>query len=185
MEIPLVLRERRDGGIVYSVPRAFRAAMAAIFALLAAALLTDGLGPGLGGALALALVALGGLYEERWTFDAKSGEIAHRVGLVFLARRRVIPLEEVARFRIAPFVRGTVPGSTDEAEENEAALAEGRADDSRSRRARYKKPYLCLLCETEDGSRRFVNAVNARKGAGLKAQAARIAEACGKPLIIG
>jgi hypothetical protein len=42
MEIPLVLRARRGGG-----------------------LLADGRSPGLGGAIALALAALGGLYEER------------------------------------------------------------------------------------------------------------------------
>jgi hypothetical protein len=185
MEIPLVLRARADGSIVYAMPRLFRAAMAAIIALLAAALFMDGQTPGVGGWVALGLAALGGLYEERWTFDPKAKLISHRVGLVFLARRRTIALGDAAHFRIAPFVRGTVPGSADEAEENSAALAGGRADDAGRRRARHKKPYLCFLCETKDASRYFVNAVPARKGAVLRAQASRIADACGIPLVEG
>jgi hypothetical protein len=185
MEIPLVLRARADGSIVYGIPRLFRAAMAAIVALLAVALFIDGQSPGVGGWVALGIAALGGLYEERWTFDPKAKAIVHRVGLVFLARSRTIALGDAARLRFVPFVRGTVPGSADEAEENAAALAGGRADDVGRRRARHKKPYLCLLCETEDGSRYFVNAAPARKGAVLKAQASRIAEVCGLPLVEG
>jgi hypothetical protein len=185
MEIPLALRARKDGALTYAIPLLFRAAMAAIIGLLAAALLLDGRDPGVGGWASLGIAALGGLYEERWTFDPGSGRIAHRVGLIFLARRVVIPIGDLARLRIAPFVRGTVPGSADEARENAAALAGGGADDLGRRRARYKRPYLCLSCESADGSRRFVNAVPARRGAVLRAQAARIAEACGLPLAEG
>jgi hypothetical protein len=171
--------------MVYGIPWLFRAGMAAITALLAFALFMDGQSPGAGGWAALAVAALGALYEERWTFDPKAKLIAHRVGLLFLARRRTIALGDAARFRIVPFVRGTVPGTPDEALENAAALAGGRVDDSGRRRARHKRPYLCLLCETEDGSRHFVNAVSARKGEALRAQASRIAEACGLPLVEG
>jgi len=185
MEIPLALRERKDGALVYAIPLPFRAAMAAIIALLAAALLMDGRNPGIGGWASLILAALGGLYEEKWTFDPGSGRIAHRVGLVFLARRKVIPLGDLARLRIEPFVRGTVPGSADEARENAAALAGGEAGVFGGRRARYKRPYLCLVCETVDGGRRFVNAASPRRAAVLRAQASRIAEACGVPLAEG
>jgi hypothetical protein len=189
MEIPLTLRARKDGSLVYAIPAAYRAAMAVIVALLAAALFMDGRDPGIGGWAALGLAALGALYEESWTFDRGSGRAAHRVGLLFLARRTAVAIGDLRRFRIAPFVRGTVPGSADEARENAAALAEGRAAsggyDAMKRRSRFKKPYLCLVLETVDGSRRFVNAVPARRGAALRAQAARIAEACGLPLVEG
>ena len=180
-----MLHERGDGGIVYAIPRIYRAAMAGIVALLAAALFMDGRGPGVGGAVALALASLAALYEERWTFDPKSGAIEHRIGLAFLASRKIIALSDTACLRVEPFVRGTVPGSADEAEENAAALSGGRADGTRLRLARQKRPYLCLICEAKDGSRRFVNAVPARKGAGLEAEASRIAEACGLPLVKG
>jgi hypothetical protein len=183
MEIPLALRERKDGRLVYAIPGPFRAAMAAIAALLAAALLVDGRDPGIGGWASLVIASLGALYEERWSFDPSSGQASHRVGLLFLARRTTIAFGDIDRFRIEPFVRGTVPGSADEERENAAALAGARADDDRAKRARFKRPYLCLVCETKDGSRRFVNAVGARRGAALKAQASRIAEACGAPLI--
>jgi hypothetical protein len=183
MEIPLALRERSDGALVYSLPAAFRAAMAAVAAILALALSIEGGSPGVGGWIALALAVFGGLYEEKWTFDPRRGEAAHRAGLVFLARSTMIAMGDIERFRLAPYVRGTLPGSADEAAENEAALSGERADDSGKRRARHKKPYLCLVCETRDGARYLVNIASARKGAGLKAQAARIAAACEAPLI--
>jgi hypothetical protein len=183
MEIPLSLRERRDGVLVYALPAAFRAAMAAVVAVLAASLSIEGGSPGVGGWIALAIAAFGCLYEERWTFDPRSGLVAHRAGLVFLARRTAIAMGDIERFRLAPYVRGTLPGSTDEAAENEAALSGKRADDSGKRRARHKRPYLCLVCETRDGLPYLVNIANARKGAALKAQAARIAAACEAPLI--
>jgi hypothetical protein len=164
MEIPLRLRSRADGSLVYAIPRPFRAAMAGIFALLAAALLADGRGPGLGGGLALSLSALGALYEESWAFEPGKDAIEHRVGLVFLARRRITALGDISCLRLAPFVRGA---------------------DSRPRRGRRKKPGLCLLIETGDGSRRFVNAVGARKAEALRTVAAHIAGSCGLPLIEG
>jgi hypothetical protein len=182
MEVPLVLRARSGGKLVYSLAGSFRAGMATILALVAAALLADG---GFPGWIALALAALAALYEERWTFDPAAGEIAHRIGLVFLSRRSRIDLSDVLLFRIDAFVRGTIPGSADEAAENAAALAGGRADDGGRRRARYKRPYLRLSLETADGSRRFIDAVPARGGADLKGRAARIAAACGKELLEG
>lgn len=159
--------------------------MALVVAILGVALFMDGGTPGPAGWIAIGLSALGALYEDRWTFDAEARQITHRSGLVLLARRRTIGFGEAQGFRVAPFVRGTVPGSIEEGEENAAALRGGRADDSGRRRARHKKPYLCLLCESEDGSRYFINAVGARRGDSLKAEASRIAELCGRPLVIG
>jgi hypothetical protein len=157
--------------------------MAAILAVVAASQLVEGGTPGAGGWIAMALSALGALYEERWIFDAKGGLIAHRVGLMFLCRKDAIPLDSVEGFRLAPFVRGTLPGSADEAAENAAALAGARADDRSRRRAFHKKPYLCLLLQTVDGATLFIEALPARRAAKMKEQASRIAEACSKPLV--
>ena len=183
MEIPLVFRARKDGSLVYGLPLLFRAAMAALLALIAWALLMDGGAPSAAGWIAMAAVAFAALYEDRWIFDRHAGEIAHRVGLVFLARRTSIDLGEVTRFRIAPFVRGSLPGSADEAAQNEAALRGARADDSSRRRAAHQKPYLHILCEMQDGTRYFIDASTARKAAAMRAKAARIAAACGKELV--
>jgi hypothetical protein len=185
MEIPLVLREKKDGSFSYGMPLAYRAAMTLVFAALAAAVFMDGQMPGVGGWIALAIAALAGLYEESWSYSAEAGELQHSTGFLPFARRAAIRKLSIERFKIEPFVRGTVPGSADEAEEKAAALSGGRADDSGKKRARYKKPFLCLVCETDDGSRYFMNAADARKGDRLRAQAARIARACGAPLVEG
>jgi hypothetical protein len=186
MEIPLVLRARPGGRLVYSVSGLFRAAMAAILALMAAALFVDGGSPPEAfGWILMALTAFATLYEERWTFDPSAGRIAHRAGLVFLARRTDIALKDVERFRILPFVRGTLPGSGDEAAENAAALTGSRTDDSGRRRSRHKKPYLRLCFETADGESYFIDALPARRAGELKTRAARISAACGKELVEG
>lgn len=184
MEVSLVL-SASGGKLVYAVSAVFRAAMAAIAAIMAASLIVEGQPLGPGAWIALALVALAGLYEERWTFDSAAGTITNRAGLVFLSRRRTIAMDEVARFRIEAFVRGTLPGSADEAAHKAAALSGSRGDDESRRRSPHKKPYLRLFCETADGSSYFINAMPARRAAILKEQAARIAAACGKDVAIG
>jgi hypothetical protein len=185
MEIPLVLRQKKDGSFSYAMPLAYRIAMAIIFAMLAVAGFMDGKSPGVGGWIAIAIAALAALYEESWIFSAKTGELGHRAGFLPFARRRTIAKGGIARLMIEPFVRGTVPGSADETEEKAAALAGGRADDSGKKRARHKKSYLCLVCETEVGERYFMNAADARKGDKLRAEAALIASSCGVPLVEG
>jgi hypothetical protein len=185
MEIPLVLRSRSGGALVYSISTLFRAGMAAITAILAAALFIDGSRPGLAGWIAIAASALAALYEERWLFDPASGRVVHRAGLLILARSTTIELSELALLRILPFVRGTLPGSEDEAIQNAAALEGSRGDDRSRRRSWHKKPFLCLVLETRDGSRYSIEVVPARKAAALKARAARMAEACGRELVEG
>lgn len=185
MEIPLALRRKEDGSFVYGMPRAYRAVMGLVLAVLAVALFMDGGSPALGGWIALAVAALAALYEDRWAFDAPSGTLSHRAGLVVLARRATIGRGRIARFRIEPFVRGTVPGTADEAEENAAALAGRRADDTGKRRALYKKHYLCLVCETTDALRYFIDAADARRAERLRSNAALMARACGAPLVEG
>jgi hypothetical protein len=182
MEIPLVLRSRPGGRLVYSISWLFRAGMAAILAILAAALFMEGGRPGLGGWIAMAAVALAALYEDSWSFDPAGEWIVHRAGLLVLSRTRTIALADVTCFRILPFVRGTLPGSADEAAQNAAALAGERVDDGGKRRARHVKPYLCLVLETMDGSRYSIDVLSARKAAIMKERATRIAEVCGKAL---
>jgi hypothetical protein len=186
MEIPLVLRPSRSGeALVYSIPLWYRLVMAFLAALILAAFAVDGSPPGLVAWIVLAVIALAGLYEERWTFEPKGGGIVNRAGLVVAARSRAFGVDEVERFRLLPFVRGTVPGSEDERRENAAALAGGRGDDMGRHRASYKKPFLNLVCETSDGSVFLINALPARRGAALRDVGRRIASLCGKPFVEG
>jgi len=184
MEIHLVLTERK-GRLVYGIPLWYRILMAAILALVVASFAASAESPGVLGWIVLALVAFAALYEERWAFDAAGGMVAHRAGLVFAARRTAIDIGSIERFRIAPFVRGTIPGSADERIENAAALAGNRNDDGTARRSFTKKHYLRLICETNDGTILLIDTVSARKVDSLRRTAARIASACGKPLAEG
>jgi len=189
MEVPLVLHKGRDGALVYSVSWFFRALMALILALVAAALFTDGgaggPAPGPVGWIVIAVLALGTLYEESWRIEPVAGRLVHRSGLLILARSKALALDTVDRFRIVPFVRGTLPGSADEAAQNAAALAGARGDDSGKRRAWHTKSYLCLIVETSGGERYSIDVQSARKATALKAIASRMAGACGKELLEG
>ena len=186
MEIPLVLRQLRDGRLSYDMPLWYRLVMAAVVAVIVTALAVGGTPPSIGGWIVLAIVLFAALYEERWIFDAKLGCMTHRSGLLVAARRTVVEFGSIERFRIVPFVRGTIPGSEDELAANAAALAGRYPSDGSRRRAAFKKPYLRLVCEYADGSSRFLDTVDAmRGGAILKNNAARIASYCGKELVSG
>jgi hypothetical protein len=185
VEIPLSLSSPSPDRLVYGIPRWYRAAMALVLAALAAAL---ALGDGRAGAAAwtiLGLVALGGLYDERWSFDAGRGEVQHRVGLCFAAKASVLRFGAIERFRLVPLVAGTVPGSEAERAGNAAALAGQRADDGGGRRFRHRRPFLDLVLECADGRRYVIDRRPARGAGRLRGAADRIAAVCGKPLVLG
>lgn len=100
MEIPLTLQSSRPDRLVYGLPVGYRAAMALLLAALAAGLGLAGRPPGALGWTLLVLVALGGLYEERWSFDAGRGQVRRRVGLLFAARTRELEFEAIVGFRL-------------------------------------------------------------------------------------
>jgi len=185
MVIPLALRSTRDDRLVYGIPLWYRIAMGLILAVIAAALYSSGEEPGVAGWIVLALTLLSFLYDERWTFDKGTRLVTYRSGLLFAARRSEIGFDALTAIALKPFVRGTIPGSEDEAVENKAAMEGGRGDDSSLKRVFFKKPYLCLVLEAEDGARYFVEAVPARRLPAFKEKAARIAAFCGKSLVAG
>jgi hypothetical protein len=182
MEIPLVLRARGTETLVYSIPSWYRVLMAVIAGCVLASFAVGPSPTGLASYVVLALVALAGLYEERWTFDSGNARLVHRAGLLVAAKTLSIPFAGIQQFRIVPFVRGTVPGSADEASENMAALRGSRDDDSKRHRAHYKKPYLNLVCVGSDGTEYLINTLPARRAETIRAAAMRIAALCGKPL---
>ena len=105
MEIPLTLRSPGPGLLVYGLPRWHRPLMALILALLAAGSALGGLRFGPLAWAVLALAALGGLYEESWSFDAAAGRVVRRAGLCFAPRRSVLPFEAIEGFRLAAGAR--------------------------------------------------------------------------------
>jgi hypothetical protein len=185
MEIPLGLRRTRPGGLVYAIPPWYRVFMAALAVIVATSIFAVPKGPGIFAWVILALVALGGLYEESWVFDSTKQRITHRAGLLVAARSIRIPFDEVERFRLVPHVRGTIPGSEDERVQNAAALAAGRDDDYSRKRSRFKRPYMSLIFECSDGSRYLIDRMNARRAPRLRRDATSIASLCDRPLVEG
>jgi hypothetical protein len=185
MEMPLKLRERRDGALVAALPLAYRIASIVVLVVLILALTLDDTPPGLVSWVVLCAVALAAFYEERWIIESAAGKIVHRNGLLFLARRTVIDIAQVGRIRVVPFVKGTAPGTIEEAEENAATLEGSALHDIGRRRSFSKKRYLCILIETVDGIRYFVDAAPPRDGEAIRKRASRIAAACGAPLVEG
>jgi hypothetical protein len=183
LSIPLVLRAPDATRLVYAFPAWYRALMGVILLVLIAGLMQEGARPGWPMWALVAVVALGVLYRERWTFDTGQRRVVHKVGLPIASRTLVIDFALIERFLIAPHVEGTIPGTEDERNENAAAMRGGRGDDSGVRRARHKKHYLGLIMACQDGANYLVDRVPARNVAGLRATAARLAEFCDKPLV--
>jgi len=184
VSIPLVLRAPDPDRLVFAIPVWYRVIMFGILAVIFAGVFQAPGGPGGLACALIVIVAAGALYEEKWTFDAGQGRVAYRTGLIVAARTTVIEFAAIERFRIAPHVEGTIPGSEDEKTENAAALKGGRGDDGGVRRSRHKKPYLALVMECE-GGQYLVDRVPARSAARLREIASRMAGLCGKPLTNG
>ncbi len=180
MDIPLVLTSPKPNRLVYSFPLWFRFVLSAILFIVIAALFTGAETPGYIAWTVLVILLLSALYEDKWVFDAAKGEVKHRAGLLIAARSWRIDFSEIARFRIVPFVKGTIPGSEEEKKENEAALSGGRSDDGTPRRHRHKKPFLHFEIECADGSRYLIDRLPGRRIEKLRNLASRIADHCGK-----
>lgn len=185
MELPLKLIRHKDGGLHYAIPLWYRLLMAFIVAVVAGSMLIANVAAGPVAWILMVVVILAGLYEERWIFDPESRTIRNRTGLLVAARSLEIPFDEVELFRLVPHVRGTIPGSADEREQNEAALKASRGDDSSRRRQIYKRPYVGLILDRSDGSHYLIDSMNARRSPVLRQDAARMAACCGKTLLEG
>jgi hypothetical protein len=185
VEIPLSLSSHSPDRLVYGLPRWYRAAMALVLAALATGIALGGGRPGPMAWTILVLVALGGLYEDNWSFDAGRGRVVHRAGLSFAANASVFPFAAIERFCLVPVVAGTIPGSEAEREGKAAALEGRRADDHGPRRFRHRKPFLDLVMECADGRRCLIDHLPARRAGRLREAGDRIAALCGKPLVAG
>jgi hypothetical protein len=159
--------------------------MAAILAALAAGLALGGGRPGPLGWAVLALAALGGLYQDRWEFDAGAEQARHRTGLCCAARTRTFGFASIERFRIVALAPGTVPGTAAARDAQGAALAEAGERDGELRGPGRRQAWLDLVLEDSGGRLRLLQRCPARRGAILRERGERIAALCGKPLRIG
>lgn len=181
MDLPFSLVERRDGTLRYGPSVVYRIISVAILALLVAVVVSGGRAPSPVGWILLALSLLGVLYEDSWTFGAKA--VIHRTGLIFAFRRTELEVSRIARLRVLPYVSGTIPGSAEEARENERALSgELDAGFPQRRLVSVRKPYLILVVETKSGTQYAVDRVPARRRRFVRAMAARVGQKIGVPV---
>ena len=184
MDIPLVLRETKNGRLVYSIPLWYRLLMVAIGAVLVGAIVVSGGKPTAFEWVALAVVAGATLYEERWILDAEKKSLHHRYGLLFLAKSIYLPFERLENFRLSAFVRGSTPGSAAEKEESARILAAVDPMNDlgalRDRKARTRKAYVSLLADDKEGGGLVINTLPARRASELKLIGSRLASAAEK-----
>lgn len=184
MDIPLVLRKGKDGKLVYTIPLWYRLVMLLIGGVLAGAILVAGDSPSAFEWIALAIVALAALYEERWTLDPATSFLTHRFGLVFAARKVTIPFSRIEGFRLRAFVRGTAPGGPSEAEDNARILSAidpmNDVNALREGRRNLRKAYVSLICDDLEGGGLVINTLPARRAADLRNAGAILSSAAGK-----
>ena len=155
-----------DGMLIFALPPRTRLGFAAVAAATAASAvvavdassaaelaraLPRALGP-VGNAVLLLAVAAA-LYEERWTFDPRTRSVSFRFGLVFAARSRSVPFDQVESVAVETFVKGTQPGTGD------ADGIEAEAEPEGLKRLFRKKKYASLVLYLKDAERLVVETV--------------------------
>jgi hypothetical protein len=188
MEIPLTLKKLKDGTLVYAIPLWYRLATGAMLAVVAGGLLSSGEAPGFLAWIILALLALGLLYEEKWSILPASNELRHAAGILPFAAKLSIPFGQIEGFKLSAFARGTIPGTEDERQERERAfsLLEASISGNQSLGAERpsflkprRKPYLNLILATREGQDYLVDSLPASRAARLLKVGKAMAEACG------
>lgn len=154
MELPLQLRARKSGELVYGIPLWYRIASLLALAVFATAVVASG-GTGPVGVLVVLACAFAALYEERWSLDGAKGAVESRTGLLFMARRERHAFAEVAGFRVELFAKGKL---------DQASLPDRPEKMPTGSQAR-------LLMELSGGERRVIDSVSWRKRERLEAVA--------------
>jgi len=185
VEIPLSLKKHKDGRISYGFPLWYRILNLGIMALIVASMFVSELGPGVMAWVLVVLLAVGSLFEERWTVEPGKRCIEHQVGVYPILRKTRIGFDSIARFSIDMFARGTIPGSEDEAAVKQKGfrmLYDKQPTDDEQHAARpstFKKPYATLLIVTKDDTSYLVDTQPAKRASHLLAAGTELAKACG------
>lgn len=110
-EVALSLRRTRDGRTVLALSPTFRLGLLGLLALLVAGMASTGAFTAPVPLILMAVLALGSLYEERWTIDPDRRGVESRHGLLFLARVRRWSFDEIAAVEYSHYAAGSMPGS--------------------------------------------------------------------------
>jgi len=157
MEFTLKATIRPDGTLVIAVPRRLRVILGGILVVLLLPLfipLDGGANPGLGlgGGVAVVLVALGLVYEERWVFKPAERAFHFRFGLLFVAKKARISFDQVEEVRIESFFKG------------KSALAAAQAVEKPGAKHVFApKPYISLVIYLKDSGRLVIETTKQSK----------------------
>lgn len=112
-----------------------------------------------------------GSYHESWTVDKSRNIIEQRLGLLFLFKRKQIPLSDLVGFTIAQFDKGSHLKST--------------PDSAPQKKYKYPpKKYQKLSMVLKDGKYRAIEIVQGRELDTFKRKAEKLAQFCDCPLTI-
>jgi hypothetical protein len=131
------------------------------------------------------VMALGLLYEERWTFDRAAGRVENRFGTVVLARRTSFPLADLERIGLERFTRGRLSDGPAGTAADGASAEGGRSAGPfsgalrPSRRRWGDQRVLRLVAVDRDGEVHVLDAGPVHRIAQYRARALRIATFCG------
>ncbi len=135
--------------------------------------------------LLVVVMALGLLYEERWTFDRAAGRVENRFGTVFLARRKDFPLADLERVGLERFTRGRLTDGPTGSGTDGASAEGGRSAGPfsgalrPSRRRWGDQRILRLVAVDRAGEVHVLDAGPVHRIAHYRARAMRIATFCG------
>ncbi len=171
--LTLKKRERR---LVLSIPLSYRILYGALFAICVFVFLFGILFDGeqtpfvWKNTIPLLLTAatfLGLLYDDSWIFDEAAGKIESRFGLVFLHRRRVIPMSALASIELSTFTKGRI--------------VDTRESDKTWFQRLYMPGMMRMAAVDAQGAEHVIEAVKAARAPDLRRIALQIADYCRVP----
>jgi len=177
----LTLKRRRPARLVLSPSLSYRVTFALLLAAAALILLsgvlfngeaTVFLGINTVPLLFVLATGLALLYNDCWVFDLEKGVVESRFGLLFLFRRRTLPIADLASIQISSFTKGRV------IDEPGAETAPARVE---ARRRFFMPRMLTLTAVDVHGNARVLDTSRAGRLSRLERTGRRIADFCGIP----
>lgn len=163
LRLHFVLKQISDREIELSLPISFRIVFAGITLLLVASMISlksVAVVP----IVIASITILAGLYEERWRFDTSRGVVTHWIGLLGVAKKTNINLEEIDSFILSNYKE--VPEESGFSSKRRIAL----------------RSLVAFQIGINSGRAKTVEIRMNRHNDTLKENAERIAEFCNKPL---
>lgn len=166
--VKLILRTTRDGKLIYGIGYRFRFVYLFFALAIGIGAYANWQDPSVSlfsfPVVLMVLLIIASLYQEAWICDKSNQQIVYRYGLLFLYKQRVFPFEQIARFELSVFRKGT----------------RGTVTKAKNKSARLYRTFSLVLT---DGSRHDLEILRLKQSSGRTEEAAsRMAQYCDIPL---